>query len=80
MVYGIYAMSFFLPLIVKSLGLSNTAVGYVLVLPSICGSIGMICSLAVPIGPASGSGTSCCRWPSRVSARWRLGCCWGISI
>jgi MFS transporter, ACS family, tartrate transporter len=42
MVYGIYAMSFFLPLIVKSLGLSNTAVGYVLVLPSICGSIGMI--------------------------------------
>jgi MFS family permease len=42
LVYGIYAMSFFLPLIVKSMGLSNTAIGYVLVLPSICGSIGMI--------------------------------------
>jgi MFS family permease len=42
LVYGIYAISFFLPLIVKSMGLSNTEVGYVLVLPSICGSIGMI--------------------------------------
>jgi ACS family tartrate transporter-like MFS transporter len=40
--YGVYAMAFFLPLIVKSLGLSNTAIGYVLVLPNICGSIGMI--------------------------------------
>jgi ACS family tartrate transporter-like MFS transporter len=42
MAYGVYAMSFFLPLIVKSLGLSNTAIGYVLVLPNICGCIGMI--------------------------------------
>ncbi len=42
MAYGIYAISFFLPLIVKSLGLSNTAIGYVLMLPNICGSIGMI--------------------------------------
>jgi ACS family tartrate transporter-like MFS transporter len=40
--YGIYAIAFFLPLIVKSMGLSNTAIGYLLVLPSICGSIGMI--------------------------------------
>jgi MFS transporter, ACS family, tartrate transporter len=40
--YGVYAMAFFLPLIVKSLGLSNTAIGYVLVLPNLCGSIGMI--------------------------------------
>jgi MFS transporter, ACS family, tartrate transporter len=40
--YGVYAMAFFLPLIVKSIGLSNTAVGYVLVLPNLCGSIGMI--------------------------------------
>jgi MFS transporter, ACS family, tartrate transporter len=40
--YGIYAMAFFLPLIVKSLGLSNTAIGYVLVLPNLCGSVGMI--------------------------------------
>jgi len=42
MAYGVYAMAFFLPLIVKSLGLSNTAIGYVLVLPNICGTIGMI--------------------------------------
>ncbi len=42
MAYGVYAMSFFLPLIVKSLGLSNTTIGYVLVLPNICGCIGMI--------------------------------------
>jgi ACS family tartrate transporter-like MFS transporter len=42
MAYGIYAISFFLPLIVKSLGLSNTAIGYMLMLPNICGSIGMI--------------------------------------
>ena len=40
--YGVYALAFFLPLIVKSLGLSNTAIGYVLVLPNICGTIGMI--------------------------------------
>jgi MFS family permease len=40
--YGVYAMAFFLPLIVKSLGLSNTAIGYVLVLPNICGAVGMI--------------------------------------
>jgi len=40
--YGVYALAFFLPLIVKSLGLSNTAIGYFLVLPNICGVIGMI--------------------------------------
>ena len=40
--YGVYAMAFFLPLIVKSLGLSNTEIGYVLVLPNLCGSVGMI--------------------------------------
>ncbi len=40
--YGVYALAFFLPLIVKSLGLSNTAIGYVLVLPNICGTVGMI--------------------------------------
>jgi ACS family tartrate transporter-like MFS transporter len=42
MAYGIYAIAFFLPLIVKSLGLSNTEIGYVLMLPNICGSIGMV--------------------------------------
>ncbi len=40
--YVVYAISFFLPLIVKSLGLSNTDIGYVLVLPNLCGTIGMI--------------------------------------
>lgn len=40
--YGVYALAFFLPLIVKSLGLSNTGIGYVLVLPNLCGAIGMI--------------------------------------
>jgi len=40
--YGVYAFAFFLPLIVKSLGLSNTAIGYVLVLPNLCGTVGMI--------------------------------------
>jgi ACS family tartrate transporter-like MFS transporter len=42
MAYGVYALAFFLPLIVKSLGLSNTAIGYVLVLPNLCGTVGMI--------------------------------------
>jgi len=42
MAYGVYAIAFFLPLIVKSLGLSNTAIGYVLVLPNLCGTVGMI--------------------------------------
>ena len=40
--YGVYAFAFFLPLIVKSLGVSNTAIGYVLVLPNLCGTAGMI--------------------------------------
>lgn len=42
MAYGVYALAFFMPLIVKSLGLSNTAIGYVLVLPNLCGATGMI--------------------------------------
>ncbi|MFO1025680.1 MAG: MFS transporter [Acetobacteraceae bacterium] len=40
--YGVYAMAFFLPLIVKTLGLSDLSIGYVLVLPNLCGTIGMI--------------------------------------
>ncbi len=40
--YGVYAMAFFLPLMVKTMGLSNTAVGYVLVLPNLFGTVGMI--------------------------------------
>jgi MFS transporter, ACS family, tartrate transporter len=42
MAYGVYAMAFFLPLIVKSLGLADTTIGYVLVLPNLCGTVGMI--------------------------------------
>ncbi|HYZ23555.1 MAG TPA: MFS transporter [Rhodopila sp.] len=43
MAYGVYALAFFMPLIVKSLGgLSNTAIGYILVLPNLCGVVGMI--------------------------------------
>ncbi|HEX2943757.1 MAG TPA: MFS transporter [Rhodopila sp.] len=42
MAYGVYALAFFMPLIVKSMGMSNTAIGYILVLPNICGSVGMI--------------------------------------
>jgi MFS transporter, ACS family, tartrate transporter len=40
--YGGYSVGFFLPLIVKSLGLSNLAVGYVSALPSLCAAIAMI--------------------------------------
>jgi ACS family tartrate transporter-like MFS transporter len=40
--YGGYSISFFLPLIIKGLGLSNLAVGYVTALPSLCAATGMI--------------------------------------
>ncbi len=40
--YGVYAMAFFLPLIVKTMGLSDLAIGYILVVPNVCGTIGMI--------------------------------------
>jgi MFS transporter, ACS family, tartrate transporter len=40
--YGVYSISFFLPLIIKGLGLSNLAVGYVSALPSLCTTVGMI--------------------------------------
>jgi MFS transporter, ACS family, tartrate transporter len=40
--YGNYAISFFLPLIIKGTGLSNLAVGYVSALPNLCAAIGMI--------------------------------------
>jgi MFS family permease len=40
--YGVYSISFFLPLIIKGLGLSNLAIGYVAALPSLCASVGMI--------------------------------------
>ncbi len=40
--YGVYSVGFFLPLIIKGLGLSNLAVGYVSSLPSLCAAIAMI--------------------------------------
>ncbi len=40
--YGVYSISFFLPLIIKGLGLSNLTVGYVSALPSLCAAVGMI--------------------------------------
>ena len=40
--YGFYAISFFLPLIIKGLGLSNLAVGYVSALPNMCAAFGMV--------------------------------------
>ena len=40
--YAVYSIGFFLPLIIKGLGLSNLAVGYVAALPSLCAAIGMI--------------------------------------
>jgi MFS transporter, ACS family, tartrate transporter len=40
--YAVYCVSFFLPLIIKGMGLSNTAVGYVSALPSLCSAMAMI--------------------------------------
>jgi ACS family tartrate transporter-like MFS transporter len=40
--YGVYALSFFLPLMVHSLGFSTTMTGWLLVLPNICGVGAMI--------------------------------------
>ena len=40
--YAVYATIFFVPLIIKGLGLSNLAVGYLSVLPNLCGSVGMV--------------------------------------
>jgi MFS transporter, ACS family, tartrate transporter len=40
--YGVYCVSFFLPLIIKGMGLSNTEVGYVSALPSLCSAIAMV--------------------------------------
>jgi MFS transporter, ACS family, tartrate transporter len=40
--YGVYSISFFLPLIIKGLGLTNLEVGYVSALPSLCAAFGMV--------------------------------------
>jgi MFS transporter, ACS family, tartrate transporter len=40
--YGQYSLAFFLPLIIKGMGLSNLTVGYVTVLPSLCAALGQV--------------------------------------
>ena len=40
--YALYGMLFFLPLIIKSMAISNTTIGWVVVLPNICGALGSI--------------------------------------
>jgi MFS family permease len=40
--YALYGVIFFLPLIVKSMGVSNTTIGYVLILPNLCGALGSV--------------------------------------
>jgi ACS family tartrate transporter-like MFS transporter len=40
--FGVYGKAYFLPLMIKSLGYSNTAVGYLTMIPAIAGVIGML--------------------------------------
>lgn len=40
--YGVYSLAFFLPLIIKGMGLSTMAVGYMTALPSLCAALGQI--------------------------------------
>jgi ACS family tartrate transporter-like MFS transporter len=40
--FGVYGKAYFLPLMIKSLGYSNTAVGYITMLPAIAGVLGMV--------------------------------------
>ena len=40
--FGVYGKAYFLPLMIKSLGFSNTAVGYITVIPAMVGVLGMI--------------------------------------
>ena len=40
--FGVYGKAYFLPLMIKSLGYSNTAVGYISMIPAITGVIGMV--------------------------------------
>jgi MFS transporter, ACS family, tartrate transporter len=40
--YGVYSLGFFMPLMLRSGTLSNTAIGYILALPNLCGVIGMV--------------------------------------
>jgi MFS transporter, ACS family, tartrate transporter len=40
--FGVYGKAYFLPLMIKSLGYSNTAVGYITMIPAIAGVIGML--------------------------------------
>jgi len=40
--FGVYGKSFFLPLILKTFGFSNTTVGYLIMVPALSGVLGMI--------------------------------------
>jgi ACS family tartrate transporter-like MFS transporter len=40
--FGVYGKAYFLPLMIKSLGYSNTTVGYITSLPAIAGVVGML--------------------------------------
>jgi ACS family tartrate transporter-like MFS transporter len=40
--FGVYGKAYFLPLMIKSLGYSDTAVGYISMIPAILGVIGMV--------------------------------------
>lgn len=40
--FGVYGKAYFLPLMIKSLGYSNTAVGYISMIPAIAGVLGMV--------------------------------------
>ena len=40
--FGVYGKAYFLPLMIKSLGYSNTAVGYITMIPAIAGVLGMV--------------------------------------
>jgi ACS family tartrate transporter-like MFS transporter len=56
--WGVYGKAYFLPLMIKSLGFGNTAVGYLTMIPAIAGVIGMLISPAAPTIPGSACGTS----------------------
>jgi ACS family tartrate transporter-like MFS transporter len=40
--FGVYGKAYFLPLMIKSLGFTDTAVGYITVIPALLGVIGMV--------------------------------------
>jgi hypothetical protein len=66
-----YGLVFFLPLIVKGLGVSTNWIGLVSALPYLCAFVAMIAGAGIPTSRASGPGT----WPARAwwpRRGWRL--------